>query len=232
MSSVQTTDVGFRKLAVSNKMYICEFCGTVLKSRSGFRRHLLHHNGGEPHKCTICGKSFIDKEHFLGHINGHRGVEPYICTICKKTFTYRRSLLRHRAYCKGNAVILHRCKTCCKTFGKKETLRDHIKGQHSDFGKVYACSVCGKRFKWRGSRSKHINTKHGHFFWFVSISPFLSWVVHSFTVLFRIVISYNSFSYICSFCRFYYVIIIHDNPNPSHFFRISLGKILNNWHHA
>lgn len=47
--------------------YTCFLCGTVLKTKRNYQRHMVMHSSVRPHHCNFCDKSFKRQDHLKKH---------------------------------------------------------------------------------------------------------------------------------------------------------------------
>lgn len=55
------------------KDFICDVCGSRMKTKHSLRNHLLVHNDTKSHACTICGKKFRQNSDRKIHERQHTG---------------------------------------------------------------------------------------------------------------------------------------------------------------
>lgn len=85
--------------------FACDECPARLKTRSGLRKHRMHHTKQRTFRltCKICKKLCRTVNHLNTHMFGHSGNYPFVCTICQKGFALRRDLDNHSRIHKPSA---------------------------------------------------------------------------------------------------------------------------------
>lgn len=49
--------------------FTCSICGTVLKTKRNYQRHMVMHSTARPHQCSLCDKSFKRQDHLKKHVD-------------------------------------------------------------------------------------------------------------------------------------------------------------------
>ena len=65
---------------------VCDDCGKMYRSKSGFKMHQRSHRGEFKHKCDICDKGFFDTNSYKGHMSKHTGERKFSCNQCGQTY--------------------------------------------------------------------------------------------------------------------------------------------------
>lgn len=80
-----------------NKFILCHVCGTVLKSKTALKRHMMVHSETRPFACTVegCTWRFTSEALCKGHIESHNSPGEFICLECKRRFRKRHHIRRH-----------------------------------------------------------------------------------------------------------------------------------------
>jgi len=98
-----TTDVGFT----------CEFCSTVVESKSDLMSHSAYCDErptSASFRCEYCGNKYSSKRALSNHLNGCDGIDKttsYTCSNCGKEFNSNGKLLKHRHSCDGSQKASH-----------------------------------------------------------------------------------------------------------------------------
>lgn len=103
--------------------FVCDVCGTMLKSRSGFVAHMRKHRGVRPYVCEVCGKTFTDQKYLVAHSRTHTNDRPFSCQICQKGFTQQTTLTIHVRSHTGERP--YTCDICCKHFRSRSAMNSH-----------------------------------------------------------------------------------------------------------
>lgn len=135
--------------------WLCDICGTVLKSASNYRSHIARHdeNAHEyQYQCGICRKRFKLSHRYTDHMKKHEEHQQFICSSCGKVFKTLNGLRQHE--------ILHgerklQCKFCPSRFHRRDHLRIHEathtntnrKKKSKDIssspgGRMFSCRFC------------------------------------------------------------------------------------------
>ncbi|XP_026324823.1 zinc finger protein 260-like [Hyposmocoma kahamanoa] len=137
--------------------FMCEVCGSKLKTIGRLKRHrLTHHKGERPHKCRYCSFSAFTRYDIQIHERWHTGDRPFQCNICSCTFTCKSTLWKHR---KTHEPPKFHCKLCPRSFRFKQVLRDHIANFHTKL-MTHLCNYCDKAFATRRKMLKHERKVH------------------------------------------------------------------------
>nr|XP_054752932.1 uncharacterized protein LOC129258727 [Lytechinus pictus] len=80
-----------------NNFILCHVCGTVLKSKTALKRHMMVHSDARPFACTVegCTWRFTSEALCKGHIEAHNSPGEFICLECKRRFRKRHHVRRH-----------------------------------------------------------------------------------------------------------------------------------------
>lgn len=83
--------------------FSCKYCGDQFTSKTGWKNHIMAHEGQYRFVCEICNRGFMIKTDYEGHVNVHLNRKPFECENCKRTFSYKQSLWNHKTRCcQGN----------------------------------------------------------------------------------------------------------------------------------
>ena len=115
--------------------FICEHCGTTLKSACLLKYHLLTCNKGEkPFPCQECDKSYIHNYLLQRHIIiAHTPEAPkqqFACPDCSKCYTVKVLYEKHRRMAHGEVTEMFHCPQCSKSFMREYILKRHIRKTH------------------------------------------------------------------------------------------------------
>lgn len=146
--------------AVSEKKYVCETCGAILKQARALQEHQLLHVDKSlwPFKCNIegCSKTFRNVDRIKEHTNRHYGIKPYVCPHCNKRFCSPSNLSAH-----VNFHTLEKkwcCNFCPKVVYTAAALRQHIQKDHEnnpEATRSIPCRFCDKRLSSYTARKNH-----------------------------------------------------------------------------
>lgn len=91
-----------RTVHKSSYHVMCEECGKVFRSTSGYRNHqkIRHSSDSNVPFCKICGKKFSSSSRLFEHRKKHSDQTYYACQKCGKSFKHARSVKRHDIVCK------------------------------------------------------------------------------------------------------------------------------------
>ena len=139
---------------------ICDLCGKLFLSFSGWRRHLKYHKaletGERAHVCDKCGKAFILISALTEHRRLHSKERPHTCNVCGKGFKQKAHLTRH-LYIHSDVKPIT-CKFCGKGFTNNFNMRSHLRSHTGE--RPFSCSKCGKSFAHNGSLKTHMKSEH------------------------------------------------------------------------
>ncbi|KAJ8708101.1 hypothetical protein PYW08_010467 [Mythimna loreyi] len=159
--SVEDADTMMRHLKSVHdaRIYLCRFCGAVMRRRTEYATHIAshandHHVAGSraSHRCGVCGKTYSSRTLLAEHANVHSGARPHACSVCGKAFA---SKYTHQAHLKTHAVRPrpYKCTQCGKSFLTQQNLNQHEK-THSGV-KDFVCNICNKAFSTQHNLEVH-----------------------------------------------------------------------------
>lgn len=130
------------------KLFVCNVCGKVSKSRSLHRVHNETH-AKKKYLCNLCGKEFSQSAGLCIHVrNAHSENKSFPCRFCGKVFSRSVSRYTHE-YAHKNPEALT-CHICKHTFTQRSALNTHNKSRHPELFKnqvkQYVCAECGKAY--------------------------------------------------------------------------------------
>ncbi|XP_072033590.1 uncharacterized protein [Amphiura filiformis] len=153
-----TSNYGVHQMKHFKQM--CDLCGKVFKSFSGWRRHLKFHQametGEKSHVCDKCGKGFILISALTEHRRLHSKERPHTCDVCGKGFKQKAHLTRHLFIHSDKKPIT--CKFCGKGFTNNFNMKSHLRSHTGE--RPFVCSKCGKSFAHNGSLRTHMKSEH------------------------------------------------------------------------
>ncbi|CAD0206006.1 unnamed protein product [Chrysodeixis includens] len=144
------------------RIYICQFCGQIMRKRTDYTAHIAEHAQklkpsqspakAAPYRCVTCGKAYSSRTLLAEHANVHSGARPYACHLCRKAFA---SKYTHQAHLKTHAVRPrpYKCTQCGKSFLTQQNLNQHEK-THSGI-KDFVCNICNKAFSTQHNLEVH-----------------------------------------------------------------------------
>ncbi|XP_075987686.1 uncharacterized protein LOC142984155 isoform X2 [Anticarsia gemmatalis] len=140
------------------RLYICQFCGAMMKKRQEFSAHIAEHAAklksapAKQHLCTTCGRTFSSRAALGEHAHVHAGLRPYACSVCHKKFASKYS---HQAHLKthSNRPRPFKCSQCGKSFLTQQNLIQHEK-THTGL-KEFVCGICNKAFSTQHNLEVH-----------------------------------------------------------------------------
>ncbi|CAG2065763.1 unnamed protein product, partial [Timema podura] len=143
--------------------YLCEICGKVIQTRSGYSRHLLTHSRDKTFACDWCDKSFIYKKSLDIHMYSHPLRVDYSCFDCSLAFTDFSGLKSHMKAAHTDETRQLSCNTCGKSWDVPAFL-DHYKLCHLEFESKIAdkrrknvtCPKCSKVFSQPAAVRRHL----------------------------------------------------------------------------
>ena len=135
----------------------CDHCGKCYKSKFQLRTHIREfHEQDFTYVCNVCKKGFTKSREYKNHIMIHANKKDYICPHCRKRFTLKPNLSHHIRSVHEKVTYSCRYPQCDKSFASKMNLKYHMEEHCGNFKHI--CSFCNKGF-WRLSDfKKHINT--------------------------------------------------------------------------
>ena len=152
----------FRFSHRSNKTYMCDDCGKVLKSRTALATHVKLHQDDTRNQCSICFKIFSQRGYLKTHMNSHSDSKPYSCEFCAMTFFGPTNLSQHRKRTHGDMIGESpklSCDLCTKRFWIPSELKYHRERVHEG-KKDFSCTECQKRFADKKNLKKHLVNVH------------------------------------------------------------------------
>ncbi|KAL5277017.1 hypothetical protein ACFFRR_002310 [Megaselia abdita] len=90
--------------------FICDLCGKIFQTQSGFKYHELDHKGEKLFKCQYCSTSFVRLCHKNNHEKRHKpGSEKlHKCDLCGDTFLTSKSMNSHLKNDHGISVVIEK----------------------------------------------------------------------------------------------------------------------------
>lgn len=141
----------------SKNRFLCNQCGRVLKSKSGFEDHQKLHLNVRDHICDVCGNGFTTKKNLYIHKKAHDTTQKKVfeCDQCEKVFTGKHTLNRHLLTHSGEKNFI--CEICSKCFYTLQELNRHVRYHKKEYR--FDCQLCEMRFLDR-SRFRHHMMRH------------------------------------------------------------------------
>ena len=142
----------------TEKLYQCDVCGEVCRSRNHFRYHkkTAHLDGQRPFACDLCPATFKDFGGLKSHKIIHSSNRPFQCELCHATFARIQTLTMHKKAHSSQNERPYECDICPKKFISRYKLDIH-KRRHSG-ERPYACPLCQAKF-----HSSYALTRHKKF---------------------------------------------------------------------
>ncbi|XP_055942696.1 gastrula zinc finger protein XlCGF8.2DB-like [Argiope bruennichi] len=136
------------------KVWKCNVCHIVLKTKYNLKRHMQIHEGEKTHRCDFCEKSFHQKSNLQIHVKTHTGDKPFPCDVCGMRFRANYYLKRHMQI--NHGAEPHKCDICGKSYAQKQALNVHFRSHAGD--KPFSCDVCGKGFTQKWELNRHMKS--------------------------------------------------------------------------
>ncbi|CRK88844.1 CLUMA_CG002652, isoform A [Clunio marinus] len=144
-----------KKLSVG-KIFICDLCADIFKSKQSFRNHFnrSHTLKSEVFPCSICGKILPHQKALYAHERIHVKSEV-CCQYCSKIFDRKVLLSSHIAIVHHKKRI-SQCQYCPHQAVTGGALRKHIRCKHLNL-RQHHCDwpECGKSFHERQHLLRH-----------------------------------------------------------------------------
>ncbi|XP_037948623.1 zinc finger protein 658-like [Teleopsis dalmanni] len=143
------------KKYVSNRTWVCEFCGRIFTAHNHYHYHIRRHKGIKKYACNYCPMRFVMSTEKTNHERTHTGEKPFGCTYCDKKFPteYRRKLHEGRMHTNYRP---HKCNYCCKGFVNNKALKKHLL---IHIGERYRCEPCNKTFSYECNYRTHCKSQ-------------------------------------------------------------------------
>ncbi|XP_054832399.1 zinc finger protein 84-like [Eublepharis macularius] len=143
------------KIHTEDKLYKCQFCGKVKRTKNSLLSHERNHKGAKPYICLECGKRFSQKNYLGCHQRSHMRKKPDECL--DKNLTAENASLSCGSPQETNLPYL--CLKCGKSFDEKYYLSRHERIHTGT--KPFKCATCGKGFiqNWHLKRHEQTHLK-------------------------------------------------------------------------
>ncbi|XP_067007822.2 zinc finger protein 124 isoform X2 [Anabrus simplex] len=135
---------------VGRKLYPCEICSKVFRSKAHLARHCIVHSGAKPFLCEVCGTGYGQKSSLKLHVLSHAGLNPHKCEHCGQSFRFKSSLRSHIMSLhwpiqdSGTNQTVYQCDQCDRQFATVYKLRRHYRSHTGE--RPYECNRCGRLF--------------------------------------------------------------------------------------
>ncbi|XP_062121691.1 transcription factor Ouib-like isoform X2 [Drosophila sulfurigaster albostrigata] len=142
-----------RKLLKANQetaIYICELCGTHVKTKASFERHIRKHTGERPFGCEKCEARFLTAAELRSHGLTHTGERPYPCRYCDRRYVSYMGRLKHERLHTNERPFV--CTECGKAFTNTYILKNHMLVHTGE--RLFRCELCDRSFQ----RKTHLTT--------------------------------------------------------------------------
>ena len=142
----------------SDKIFPCDICGKILKSRNGVKSHklLMHTDLKESFKCEFCSYVTHTKENLEGHIKSHdENRVKTKCSLCQKLVLH----LGHHMKSIHVRKKIHQCDQC-NFSGKLPSILERHKLIHNKDKPKLQCQLCDTKLANEYSLKKHIKRSH------------------------------------------------------------------------
>lgn len=111
---------------VPSKEFVCQCCGKILKSTTGYDIHMRIHRNEKPFECKTCGKTFGAQTTLTVHERVHQNIRPYQCDQCPLKFKTWSNMKNHKISI-HETEMKHECHICGKRTKMKSNLTLHMK---------------------------------------------------------------------------------------------------------
>lgn len=138
--------------AHKTRLFECDFCKRILKSRKTFKHHLIRAHSDKTDQslilhCDFCPAKYLLKRDLHIHLRAKHvpKEKTFVCEICKQAYIYKRELLDHLRTHQDKSQGKYKCEKCDKTFNRLSAKKDHL-AIHTE-ERNFACSFCGQKYK-------------------------------------------------------------------------------------
>lgn len=151
-----------------DRSYMCDVCGQVCETRSGFESHVKYHTAPEDRqfRCNICEGGFTSHYQLKRHtLTIHE--RTFICDQCGRGFTQQSllSLHKYQKHYDRKMGSMHKdCKRMpcekCGVIVSERNLQAHLANNCFKGDSPLTCIFCDMKLKTKKSLLAHMRRKH------------------------------------------------------------------------
>ncbi|RVE46098.1 hypothetical protein evm_009262 [Chilo suppressalis] len=148
LSSKKFIKAHIQHVHMKNTHMPCPYCGKSLAA-AHMTEHIKTHELVRLYKCEHCNLVLKSRLGFIQHLRLHTGERPFACKHCGETFSASSRRSEHiRKVHNGGIELKHECKLCSSKFSLPFRLRRHMAAVHSEESEqsVFECNECHEKF--------------------------------------------------------------------------------------